>query len=79
MKCSECIHDHVCMYKDARAKLEGDKSSFVAGIVCRFSLSRDMRSFMKEATEKSKPMQFMYTYPEAPKEAPIRPMSTRDF
>ena len=73
MKCSECIHDEVCIYKEARSKLE-DKT-FIAGITCKYAMSWDMKSFMKSEVD-PEPAKFRYTYPDSNTgQPPIMPTS----
>jgi len=73
VKCSECIHDEVCIYKDSRRRLEG--KTFIAGITCKYAMSWDMRSFMKSEVEPEQ-AKFRYTYPDSDTgHAPILPTS----
>ena len=74
MKCSECIHDEVCIYKDSRRRLEG-KTTFIAEITCKHAMSWDMRSFMKSEVNPDQ-AKFRYTYPDNDTgQPPIMPTS----
>jgi hypothetical protein len=61
VKCSECIHDEVCIYKDSRRRLE--EKAFIAEITCKHAMSWDMRSFMKSEVNPDQ-AKFRYTYPD---------------